>query len=453
MRKISINKGLDIPIDGTPSTKISRDKPVTRVALIGDDYIDMKPTMLAATGDRVACGQPLFSDKRNEGVLFTAPAAGTVSAINRGAKRKFESLIIDCDGDESVTLCAPNTDPAHLSEQEFRKLLITSGLWTAFRTRPYGKIPAVDSMPASLFVTAIDTAPLGPDIALIYEQLRDDFMLGLNALSGSWQVPVHVCTDGTLPETLTDPGERTGQVSFVSFEGPHPAGLPSTHIHFLDPVHENKTVWHIGLQDVAAVGGLLRTGTLVSERYIALAGPSVKEPRHIHTLAGASLAEICTDELIDGNRTRLLSGSVLDGRQADEVHGFLGRYHQQISCLPEGDGRELFGWLRPGGDRFSITRTFWSAFSKPEKFPFNTAVWGGDRAIFPMGTYEKVMPMDIIPVYLLKSLASGNSERAKELGCLELIEEDLSLCSYVCPGKNDFAPMLRDTLTTIEEEG
>lgn len=449
MRNISIKKGLDIPIEGTPASLLSDSKPVTSVALIGNDYIGMKPTMLVAVGDRVSCGQPLFTDKKNEGVMFTAPAAGTVTAINRGAKRKFESLVIDCNGDESLSFCPPDTDPEQMGEQELLDLLITSGLWTALRTRPYGKIPAVDSKPASLFVTVIDTEPLGPDIKLIYEQIHDDFKRGLTALAGALQIPVYVCHD----ETLNFPKMSSEQVSFVSFTGPHPAGLPSTHIHFLDPVHETKTVWHIDLQDVAAIGGLLQTGKLVSERIIALAGPSVKEPRHIHTISGASIAEICADELIGSESTRILSGSVLDGRQASENHQFLGRYHQQISCLPEGDGRELFGWLMPGGDRFSITRAFWSAFSKPEKFPFNTAVFGGNRAIFPLGTYEKVMPLDIIPVYLLKNLASGNTERAKELGCLELIEEDLALCSYVCPGKNNFAPMLRETLTTIEQEG
>jgi len=448
MTTISISRGLDLPIDGTPAATISGKK-TTRAALIGDDYIGLKPTMLSAVGDRVSRGQPLFSDKKNEGVLFTAPASGVVSAINRGAKRKFESIIIDCDGDDALSFCDPGTGPKDLDEQQLRDLLVKSGLWTAFRTRPYGKIPGIDHKPASLFVTAIDTAPLGPDTGLLYQRLRDDFMLGLEALTESLQIPVYVCHDGT----LSDSDLSFEHVSLVSFSGPHPAGLPSTHIHFLDPVHEHKTVWHIGLQDVAAVGSLLRTGTLTGEPIVAFAGPSVKQPRHIQTIAGASIAELCADELVTGAPSRQLSGSVLDGRQADEIKGFLGRYHQQISCIPEGDGRELFGWLRPGGDRFSVTRAFWSAFTKPQKLPFNTAVWGGDRAIFPLGTYEQVMPLDILPVYLLKSLASGNTERAKELGCLELIEEDLALCSYVCPGKNDFAPMLRDTLTTIEEEG
>jgi len=449
MKTITLTRGLDIPIEGAPASEITAGKAVSTVALIGDDYIGLKPTMLVSPGDRVVCGQPLFSDKKNEGVMFTAPAAGTVAAVNRGAKRKFESLVIDCDGDERVQFCEADVDPRKLGAQNLRSMLIESGLWTAFRTRPYGKIPAVGQTPSSLFVTVIDTSPLGPDTGLIYAQVKDDFSRGLDALTTLLQVPVYVCHDGL----LDNQGGAEAGVTFVSFAGPHPAGLPSTHIHFLDPVHEHKTVWHIGLQDVAAIGALLRAGTLVSERYTALAGPSVQRPRHIKTIAGAALAEICAGELHDPEAVRILSGSVLDGRQANDIHGFLGRYHQQICCLPEGDGRELFGWLRPGSDRFSVTRAFWSAFSKPAKFPFNTAIWGGDRAIFPLGTYEKVMPLDILPVYLLKSIASGNTERAKELGCLELIEEDLALCSYVCPGKNEFAPMLRETLTTIELEG
>ena len=239
----------------------------------------------------------------------------------------------------------------------------------------------------------------------------------------------------------------------VVFEGPHPAGLPSTHIHFIDPVSEFKTVWHLGAQDVCGLGGLLRTGKLSSERVVALGGPCFTNPRHVETISGASLSELCRAEISTAQQGRLVSGSILDGRQADPLRGFLGRYHQLVSCLPEGDGRQLFGWLRLGSDRFSVSRAFLTAFTKPLKVPFNTAVWGGDRAIFPLGTYEKVMPLDFVPIYFLKSLASGNTERAKELGCLELIEEDLALCSYVCPGKNDFGPMLRHTLTSIEEEG
>ncbi len=450
MRQISIVKGLDIPIGGKPSHTMTNGRPVNHVALVGDDYPGMKPTMLVNVGDRVTCGQPLFSDKKNSGVTFTAPGSGEVVAIHRGAKRKFESLVIRLEGDETLTFCPAASDPDDRDPQDLRRLLIDSGLWCALRTRPYGKIPAIDTTPASLFVTAIDTSPLGPDMEGIIARAEADFMGGLKALARCLEVPVYLCQ--AIEQqivTVTIPG-----VEQVAFAGPHPAGLPSTHIHFLDPVHENKTVWHVGAQDVIAIGALFRTGSLQTDRIVALGGPAAKEPRHIRTRVGASIGELCGKELADGHvRVRVISGSVLDGRQADDIRGFLGRYHQQISCLQEGDGRQFFGWLRAGGDRFSITKAFSSSFKKPTILPFDTAVWGGDRAIFPLGTYEKVMPLDVIPVYLLKSLASGNTQKAKELGCLELVEEDLALCSYVCPGKNNFGPMLRETLSTIENEG
>ena len=448
MTHIKIQKGLDIPISGQPSPRVTDSKPVSHVALLGDDYPDMKPTMLVQVGDRVQRGQPLFTDKRNEGVTFTAPGGGEVIALNRGAKRKFESLVIRLEDGEPLYFCAAGSTVETFSSEELRTLLVTSGLWCALRTRPYGKIPAIDAEPASLFVTAMDTSPLAPDIEAIIKARKDDFLSGLKLLQKCINKPVYLC----LAENQTSITEPVDGIEQVEFSGPHPAGLPSTHIHFIDPVHENKRVWHIGAQDVICCGALLRTGVLDSDRVISLAGPAAAEPRHVKTRLGASISELCQGETSEGN-IRLLSGSPLDGRRASDVHGFLGRYHQQITCLPEGTGRQFFGWLRPGKERFSVTRAFLSAFTKPAALPLDTAVWGGDRAIFPLGTYEKVLPIDTVPTYLLKSLASGNSEKAKGLGCLELIEEDLALCSYVCPGKNNFGPMLRKTLATIENEG
>lgn len=448
MTHITIKKGLDIPISGKPVHTVTSSKPLSHVAVLGDDYADMKPTMLVQVGDRVQCGQPLFTDKRNEGVIFTAPGSGEVIAVNRGEKRKFESLIIRLGDGEPISFCEPGSDLEAFSSDELRSLLIKSGLWCALRTRPYGKIPPIDAQPASLFVTAIDTSPLAPDMEGIIKLNKDDFLMGLALLRKLISSPIYLCHAHNQKAIA---GDING-IEQVEFSGPHPAGLPSTHIHFIDPVHETKSVWHIGAQDVISYGAFLKSGKLNTDRIISLAGPAATEPRHIRTQLGASITELCQSE-ITGDDVRLLSGSVLDGRQSTDIHGFLGRYHQQITCLPEGTGRQLFGWLRPGEDRFSITRAFLSAFTKPKTLPLDTAVWGGDRAIFPLGSYEKVIPIDTVATYLLKSLASGNTQKAKELGCLELIEEDLALCSYVCPGKNNFGPMLRQTLTTIENEG
>ena len=448
MKTIQIKKGLDIPISGLPEQEIRQGNPIRRVALIGDDYIAMKPTMLVAEGDKIICGQQLFTNKKNKGVIFTSPGCGKVIAINRGAKRKFESLIIELDGDESVNFCEPDTIPEAQDPEVLRELLIQSGLWPAFRTRPFGKTPTIDSTPSSLFITATDSAPLAAEPQIIINGYSREYQTGLKALRQLLSVPIHYCTGD---KTLQSFEELDG-VDYWSFRGPHPSGLPSTHIHFIDPVHENKTVWHINYQDVIAIGHLLTTGTIMTERIVALAGPGVIKPALVKTRIGASFVDLCRREL-SLDDLRIISGSVLDGRESREQTAFLGRFHNQISVIVDSSGRSLFNWLMPGKDRFSIKPVFSSAFTTLRKFPMNTALWGGKRAIYPLGTYNEVMPLDIIATSLLQSISVGDTEKSKALGCLELIEEDMGLCSFVCPGKNEFGPVLRDLLTSVELGG
>ncbi|MBU1565276.1 MAG: Na(+)-translocating NADH-quinone reductase subunit A [Proteobacteria bacterium] len=448
MKTIRMKRGLDIPISGGPEQKIRQGNPVRQVALLGDDYIGMKPTMLVKPGDRVICGQQLFTDKRNEGVIFTSPGCGTVLAVNRGEKRRFESVIIDLEGEEGVIFCQPMTTPEELEPHVIRDLLITSGLWTAFRTRPYGKAPAIASDPASLFITAIDTAPLAARPLTVLQEYQGEYELGLRTLRRLLTVPIHYCTG----ESTLQAYEQVEGLEYWCFEGPHPAGLPSTHIHFIDPVHDAKTVWQIGYQDVIAIGHLLRTGQLLTDRVIALAGSGVIQPALVKTRLGASLSDFCRREL-SLERLRVISGSVLCGRESTGYAAFLGRFHNQVSVIADSNGRSFFNWLLPGKGRFSIKPVFASAFFRKTVFPMNTALWGGKRAIYPLGTYDRVMPMDIIATSLLKSISKGDTEKSKALGCLELIEEDLGLCGFVCPGKNEFGPYLREVLTAIEQGG
>lgn len=451
MKTISLTKGLDIPINGSPEQTIRSTNSVKQVALIGDDYIGMKPTMLVKEGDKVALGQKLFTDKKNPGVTFTSPGSGTVAAINRGARRKFESIVISLEGEEAIDFCEPGTKPEKVDAGKIRQLLIDSGLWTSFRTRPYGKIPAVDASPSSLFITATDSSPLAADPQLIIKEYQDSYQLGLQVLKSLLEVPIHYCTG---KEELL-PCEETDGLEYWSFQGPHPAGLASTHIHFIDPVHEHKTVWHIGYQDVIDIGQLFLTGQLSTERIVALAGPGVIKPSLIRTRKGASLTPLCRRELTLED-LRVISGTVLCGRESQGVLSFLGRYHNQISVVEDSSGRSFFNWLLPGKKRFSVKPVFSSAYLKnlkDFKFSLNTALWGGRRAIYPLGSYDEVMPMDIIATSLLKSISSGDTEKSVALGALEVIEEDLGLCGFVCPGKNEFGPVLRDVLTAIELGG
>lgn len=445
---ISIRRGLDLPISGQPE-QVVRDGPRIRtVALLGPDYHGMKPTMAVQAGERVAKGQVLFSDRRQEGVHFTAPAAGVVAAINRGAKRALLSVVIDVDGSEERSFTRYDAARlATLTREQVRENLSASGLWTAFRTRPYSRVPALDSVPHAIFVSVIDTHPLAADPLVVLEKQADDFRHGIQLLGTLTDGKVYVIGRAG----AANPRVEGPRVASEEFAGPHPAGLAGTHIHFLDPVNERKTVWTIGYQDVVAIGRLFTTGQLHAERIVALGGPGVREPRLLRTVLGASTDELCAGELLAGEQ-RIVSGSVLGGRRAQGALAFLGRYHTQVSVLPEGRERRFMGWISPGTDRHSVMGIYLSRLLGGRRFSMDTSTNGSPRAIVPIGAYERVMPLDILATPLLKSLVIGDVETATRLGVLELDEEDLALCTYVCPGKYEFGPILRDNLTRIEAE-
>ncbi|MFT5481959.1 MAG: Na+-transporting NADH:ubiquinone oxidoreductase subunit A [Halieaceae bacterium] len=446
---IKLKRGMDIPISGAPRQLIEDAAAPRAVAVLGPDYIGVKPTMAVAVGDRVSKGQLLFSDKDTVGVGFTAPAAGIVSAINRGARRVLHSVVIECEGDESVQFASHSADQiASLDRAQIEQQLLESGMWTALRARPFSTIATPGTEPSSIFVNAMDTQPLAADPMQIIGAEPDAFAAGLDVLSRLTRGNVFVChAPGAQPNIGT-----ASNVSLHGFAGPHPAGLVGTHIHFLDPAGPGKTVWSTSYQDVIAIGHLFSDGELFSERVVALSGPQVESPRLLRTCLGVDLEQLTAGELKPG-KNRILSGSVLGGRIARGSMAYLGRYHQQVSVLREGYERELFGWLSPGANKHSSLGIYLSRFFKGKKFDLTTTTNGSERAMVPMGTYEQVMPLDILPTQLLRALIVGDTETAQALGCMELEEEDLALCSYVCPGKYEYGPILRDNLTRIAKEG
>lgn len=441
---IEIKTGLDLPIKGSPKQEIGEGNAIKRVAVIGSDYPGMKPTMLVQEGDQVKLGQPLFADKKNDGVHFTAPGSGKVIEINRGERRVFQSVVIELDGKDTAVKFKSHTDLAALTRDAVVEELVESGLWTAIRRRPYEKIPAINAVPHSIFVNAMDTNPLAGDQALAIARQPEAFVDGISVISKLTEGTVFVCRD---PNATFD----TGSAQVETFSGKHPAGLVGTHIHHLDPVGEGKEVWHVSAQDVIAIGRLFKEGVLSTERVVSLAGPSVKAPRLVVTRVGASLDELTVGELVDGSH-RVVSGSILGGRTARGVFGYLGRYHQQVSVLEEGTHRVPFGWLSPGTNKHSVMGIYLSKLMPGKLLDYTTNTNGSPRAMVPVGAYEKVMPLDILPTQLLRSLIVGDTDMAVKLGALELAEEDLALCTYVCPGKYEYGPILRDNLTTIELE-
>lgn len=445
----SIKKGLDLPISGSPDQKIDNATPVRFVAVLGHDYINMKPTMLVEEGERVKLGQALFTDKKNNDIPFTSPGAGTVKSINRGAKRALQSVVIELDGDDEVTFEQYAQDNlATLDRDAVKKNLIDSGLWVSIRTRPYSKSPAPDAVPNSIFVTAIDTGPLAADPEVVIKEHSEAFNDGLVVLSRLTDGKVFVCTSDSANIAVN----QQTQIQRHEFAGPHPAGLVGTHIHNLDPVDAEKTVWHLNYQDVIAVGKLFTSGRLWVERVISLAGPMVKRPRLLRTRLGAKTEDLLKGET-EHKQSRVISGSVLSGSMASNWLGYLGRFNDQLSVIEETTEREFFGWIKPGSNKFSKLNVFISKIMGVKEFDMNTSQNGSPRAMVPVGTFETVMPLDILPTQLLRALVVKDTDAAQQLGCLELDEEDLALCSFVCSGKYDYGPVLRENLTQIEKEG
>ncbi len=447
MKKFKITKGLDIPLAGEPKQELSETKLTKKVAVTGPDYVNMKPTLKVQVGDVVKKGQILFTAKKLEKINFTAPVAGKVTAINRGEKRRFLSLVIEREGNEEVEFNFYGKDELNsLTAEKVTEQLLASGFWTFLRTRPFGTLANPDEPPRSIFVNLMDTNPHAPSMSVALEGKEEDLRNGITVLTKLTEGKVNVVKSPNCKFQI----EENDKIKLYEFEGPHPAGLPGTHIHFIDPVGQNKHVWHIDAQDVAAIGKLFTTGKLDFERVISVAGPEVKNPRLIKTEIGADIDEILQSEIASED-VRIISGSVLSGREAKNELAFLGAYHRQISVLPEPKERTFLGWALPFGELFSVKNVLLT--SRKKKLRLTTALNGGRRAIVPIGTYEKVMPLDILPTFLLRMLAVGDVEESEKLGALELIEEDLALCSFVCPAKIDHETNLRNLLNIIQKEG
>ena len=446
---IRTKRGLDLPISGTPDQTIDQGPQVNSVALVGYDYPGLKPTMEVSVGDMVRTGQLLFTDKKTPGIKYTSPGAGTISAINRGERRVFQSIVIELDGDDAETFSSYDSLNS-IPRDEIVRNLVESGQWTSIRTRPFTKVPELEAVPHSIFVTAMDSRPHAPDPALAINEQSDSFLAGLDVLSILTEGPVFMCAarGAQLPTSTNEKVHRE------DFSGPHPAGLAGTHIHFLDPVSLGKSVWTVGYQDVIAIGQLFTTGELYLDRIVSLAGPSVVSPRLLRTRVGASMGDLTRGELTESSEAdnRVISGSVLDGRIAHPGFAYLGRYHNQVSALLEGTRRELLGFVMPGAEKFSLTRLFVSSFLPKKDFSFTTSTGGSERAMVPLGTFEEVMPMDILPTQLLRALLVSDFDASIDLGCLELEEDDIALCTFACPGKYEYGPYLRKMLTTIEAE-
>lgn len=449
---MKLKKGLDLPITGAPVQTIHEGPKITKVAVNGRDFIGLKPKMLVAEGDKVKKGQPLFFNKVSDEVLYVAPGAGTVTELNRGPRRVLETIVITLDeSEEEVTFEATGADKlTDLSREDVQKRLYESGQWTYFKTRPYSHVPLQGSSPNSIFVTAMDTDPLAPDANVIIAEKSEAFAAGIDVLSNLTDGSVFVCHD----PAASMPAVKTDKARFETFEGPHPAGLAGTHIHFLDPVSAEKTVWSIHYQDVIAIGNLFTTGKIDTDRVISLAGPLAVNPRLVTTRVGASTDELTADEAETGIDCRVVSGSVLSGAAAHDQFAYLSHGARQITLMEEDTKQRVLGWINPAQGSWSFANVHLSSlFGAGKKFGFGTNQRGGRRAMVPFGSYERVMPLDVLPTQLLRAILTVDTDLAQKLGALELDEEDLALCTFICHSKYEYGDALRINLAKIEKEG
>ena len=436
---IKTKKGLDLPISGTPSMDLDTSTSINSIAVLGSDYIGLKPTMMVDEGDIVQSGQKLFENKKNPGTFITSHSSGTVKSINRGEKRRFLSLIIETDH---------SIDPVKFNLNDYSNsidFLIQSGTLSYFRTRPYNRMPIPNELPSAIFINACDSNPLAIDPHELIKLDQDLFNEGLKFITNIDEGVKIFCSYSNEQFNQSVEG-----VSYNQFSGPHPSGLVGTHIHFLHPVGQNRSVWSISWQEVISLGYLLQHNYLREEKYVSLGGPNVHDPKILKLKYGSNLVE-ATAGKIDEN-SRIISGSVLNGHTAESVMSYLGAFDNQVSVLPDESNDILFNWAMPGSKLHSKLSAFISSWIKPKEFTFNVSMNGGNRAIVPISSYQEIMPLNILTTQLLKCLVTLDIELGEKLGVLELSAEDLALASYVCPSKYDYQSILNTNLEKMYEE-
>ncbi len=448
--KIVVRQGMDLPIPGAPSDTVEGAPPVGSVAILGDDFPDVRLDARVEEGDSVALGQALLVDARRPEVRFVASSAGRVSSVRRGEGRRLVAVVVEREGEACVEWSPLAADAVRdLGRERTVERLLAAGAWVALRQRPFGGIPDPGTVPDAIFVRAIETDPLAADPAPLMRSRAEDLARGLSALAHLTDGAVFLCTGAGASPGLPE-HERVRE---VQFEGSHPAGLVGTHIHHLCPVSATRRVWYVGVQDVIAIGALLRTGRVEAERVVALAGPFVRRPRQLRTRLGSSTEDLVRGELVDGE-CRIVSGPVLSGRRALQPAAFLGRYHEQLCALPvaaPGSHRRS-GWFVPRASRWLGARRRRARFVPPWR---PRPAWTGEphgvrRAMLPLDLFERVVPLRLPVGLLLRALSAGDLEAAERYGAAELEEEDLALCTFLCPSKLEYGTMLRRTLSEIE---
>jgi len=441
-----INKGLDIKLLGDSEKNIV-DYSAKRFAVKPTDFIGVFPKMMVAEGDLVQVGTPLFYDKNRTNIIFTSPVSGKVEALKRGAKRRLLEVIIQSDDKFDAVQFAPQKVDG-MSREAIIETMLQSGIWPMLRQRPYSVIANPAETPKAIYVPAFDTSPLAPDFDLVVQGKGDEFQTGLDVLKKLTNGPVHLNVDAK--NTTSKVFLNSKNVQINKFSGPHPTGNVSVQASKISPINKGELIWYLYPQDVITIGNFFLTGKVDFTRIIALAGSEVLKPRYYKTVLGA-----CIKRMVDGNLTkgnnRTISGNVLTGEKI-EMDGFVGFYDSMVTVIPEGNEAEFFGWLLPGFNKFSFSKTFLSWMFPNRKYRLNTNLHGGHRSLVMTGKYEQVFPFDIYPMALLKAIMVEDIDAMENLGIYEIDAEDFALCEVIDTSKTEMQSIVRKGLELMRKE-
>jgi len=449
---VNLKKGYDINLDGEASRVIDDDIPVATFAVKPGNFVGMSPIpkVVVEEGAEVKAGDILLFDKKRPEIKYVAPVSGEVLKINRGAKRSIAEVVILADK-EIKYRDLPDFDLDECSRQQLVDYLLDSGAWTMIRQRPFDIIADPKDTPKAIFISTFDSAPLAPDLDFVVEGRGEAFQRGLDALAKLTPGKVHLGLDAGSQEPPSTIFTEASGVEFNWFKGPHPSGNVGIHIHHIDPLAANEKIWVLGVQEVITLGSIFTEGRFNAERIVALTGAELKEPRYVATFLGANIENFVKDAL-QQDHVRYVSGDVLSGTEISG-EGFLNYYDDQVTVLEEGDKYELFGWLLPLSPRPSISKTFPNGVFADFKFRANTNTHGEKRAFVVTGQYESMLPMDIYPQHLMKSILVNDYERMEGLGIYELSEEDIALCEFACTSKQPLQKILREGLEMMRDQG
>lgn len=442
---IKLRKGLNIKLKGSAKPELELLPVPSMVALKPTDFPGLTPKLKVKADTEVKAGDALFYDKYHPEIIFTAPVGGKVVSINRGERRKILEVVIKPDANAG-SVEFKKADPGSLTRDEVKKLLLASGTWPFIKKRPYGIIASPEEKPLSIFISTFDSAPLAPDYGFVLKDQMGSFQTGVNALAKLTDGKVYL---GVNKNSIFS---SVKNVTVNTFEGPHPAGNVGIQIHHTKPINKGEVVWTVNVQDVVCIGKLFETGKVDFSKIIALTGSEVENPKYYRTVLGAAVSSLTDNKLVNAEyKQRIISGNVLTGSRVKPMN-FCGYYDAQITVIPEGDEYEFMGWATPGIDKFSASKTFLSKLLPKKEYVMNANMHGGERAFVLSGQYEKMVPMDILPVYLLKAILVNDIDKMEQLGIYEVIEEDFALCEYACTSKIKVQDILRSGINIMIKE-